>query len=199
MLMTMDKLEQETAINAAEPIRLLDGSLCNIPKWILVWNTWYGASLTDLPNTYRVKPLIDWNGVPLYAELAILEIVESNGWEGVWVDSFHRKFLDRMPGRNLSVDLPANVAEEIKLIRSIYRRLSAQYWDSKISRGEFGGTWDLLCWRGDQLLFIEAKRKFKDRLQQSQAAWLMATLACSKAASSFRIAEWTLKENAPQS
>jgi hypothetical protein len=195
----MAKLEQQAAINAAEPIRLLDGSLCKIPKWILVGNTWSGSSIAGLPSTYGVKPLIDWNGAPLYAELAVLEIVKSNGWEGVWVDSFHRKFLCCMPGRNLSVELPANVAEEIRGIRSIYRRISAQYRDAKIPRGEFGRSWDLLCWRGDKLLFIEAKRKFKDRLRQSQAAWLMAALACGKVASSFRVAEWTLTENAPQS
>jgi hypothetical protein len=158
------------------------------------------SSIAGLPSTYNVKPLIDWNGVPLYAELAILEIVKDNGWEGVWVDSFHRKFLDCMPaGRNLSVELPGNVAEEIQEIRSIYWRISAQHRDAKLSNRGFGGSWDILCWKGDKLLFIEAKRKFKGHIQQSQAAWLMAVLACGKKASSFRIAEWTMKEHASQS
>jgi hypothetical protein len=199
MLITMAKLEQEAATNAAELVKLLDGSLCKIPKWILVWNTWSGSSMAGLPSTYRIKPLIDWNGVPLYAELAILEIVKSNGWGGVWVDNFHRRFQDCMPDRNTAFDLPSNVAEGIRVIRSIYRRISEQYREAKISRGEFGGCWDLLCWRGDKLLFIEAKRKSKDRLRQNQAAWLMAALASGKEPSSFRIAEWTLNENAPQS
>lgn len=183
----MDTLGQASTTHSFEPVELLDGSLCRIHKCFLVWDQWSGDAPAGLPRTYTSKPMIDWNGIPFYAELVILDMLKRDDWQGVWVDSFHRKFLDCMPDRDAVADLPVDVANEISSIRKVYRRIAE---DHRLSRGAFGGCWDVLCWKSNELLFIETKRKSKDRLQKSQRAWLEAALDCGKTARSFRVVEW---------
>ena len=41
-------------------------------------------------STYGGKPILDLNGEPLYAEIAILRLLEAEGWRGVWVNHVQR-------------------------------------------------------------------------------------------------------------
>jgi hypothetical protein len=81
-----------------------------------------------------------------------------------------------MPGVVKPVELPTDKG---RLIESIRRKVGRQ-----------GGCWDLFLWRGDAVLFLEAKRRKKDRIQSSQAAWLEAALAEGLCASDFAVVEW---------
>lgn len=153
---------------------------------------WAGWDGSPLPGLYGTKPLIAWQGIPVFAEIAILKSMEEDGWQGVWVDSFRRKYLRDMSDQINSIPLPPEIDEQLGLIRSCYRKIADRYPDLKISKGEFGGCWDILCWKGDRTKFLEAKRRKKDRLQRNQAAWLMAALGCGYSIRDFRVVEWTM-------
>src|SRR5665647_13497 len=44
------------------------------------------------------KPLLTYQGRPVFAELLILRLLEAHGWEGVWVSSYGGiKYLNQMP------------------------------------------------------------------------------------------------------
>jgi hypothetical protein len=42
-----------------------------------------------LPQTYTNKPLVQVDHESLFGELAILRLLQKDGWDGVWVDTFH--------------------------------------------------------------------------------------------------------------
>jgi hypothetical protein len=49
-----------------------------------------------------------------------------------------------------------------------------------------------MCWHGDDVLFVESKRKGKDRIRQTQRTWLEKALDVGVARESFLLVEWTL-------
>ena len=89
----------------------VDGELFSLPsdgqvlirKYFLEFKEWQGA---PIPNTYDGKAIIDWNGEPVFAELAVLRLFQSHGWDGVWVDSYRRKYRTGLPDVAEPVELP---------------------------------------------------------------------------------------------
>src|SRR5437660_1144180 len=54
-----------------------------------IFAAWLGAPLDD---TYNGKAILSWHGRPAFAELAILWSMMEGGWDGVWIDTYRRKF-----------------------------------------------------------------------------------------------------------
>lgn len=161
----------------SELFSLSSGDQVSIQKYFLHFNEWKGA---PIPNTYNGKAVIDWNGEPVFAELAVLRLFQSNGWDGVWVDSYRRKYRDGLPDVADPVELPEKQRQLINSIRA--------------KTGRHGGCWDVLVWKGDQIMFLELKRKKKDRVQASQDQWLEASLSQGLKSSTFALVEWDLHE-----
>ncbi len=165
---------QELVPTEYEELRLLTEQVVSIPKARLVFEPWRGEPLKD---TYGSKQVIDSNGKPVFAELAILRLLQAAGWEGVWIDTYRKKkriAIDRC------IDLRPN---ENALLEQIYQ-----------SAGSRSGSFDVYCWRDEQVLFAEAKRKRRDRIQETQRRWLTAALASRLSIESFLIVEWSLTE-----
>jgi hypothetical protein len=47
-------------------------------------------------DTYGGKTIVNLNGEALFAELAILHLVENDGWDSLWVDTYRNRFLYSM-------------------------------------------------------------------------------------------------------
>lgn len=48
--------------------------------------------LDEYLDTYSGKDILDMDGEPAFAEIAILKLLEADGWDGVWVDTYSRIF-----------------------------------------------------------------------------------------------------------
>lgn len=161
-----------------EAIHLLSGKQILIQKYFLNFNQWKG---TPILNSYGNKAVIDWNGEPLFAELVVLRLFQSNGWEGVWVDSYRRKYRVGLPDIVSPINLSAEYEELINTIRT--------------KTGRSGGCWDILLWKDSKILFIELKRRKKDSIQDSQKLWLEYSLAYGLLPSNFALIEWELNHS----
>lgn len=160
-----------------EIFSLSSGEQISIPKYFLPFNEWKG---TPVPNTYNGKAVIDWNGEPLFAELAVLRLFQSHGWDGVWVDSYRRKYRIGLPDVAELVELPEKQNKLIDTIRT--------------KTGRHGGCWDVFVWKDDQLLFVELKRSKKDKVQESQISWLEKSLSHGLNINNFMFVEWKILE-----
>ena len=163
-------------ITGSETIKLPSGQVVEIQKVELKLEPWNEAVDFD---TYNHKPLINSDGEPRFAELAVLRILQRNGWDGVWADSYRRKFRVAMPHRGEPVALPPRAEE-------VYQRIKAR-------SGKRGGCWDLLVWRDGQFVFLELKRTKKDVIRLNQILWLEAAFDVGVSADSFLLAEWNLE------
>ena len=134
---------------------------------------------------YGKKPIVQQESVSRFAEIAILELLRRDGWQGVWVDSWKGRFLSAMPGERGSV-VSLDALEHILPLRPFIAGFRT-----------FGGAWDVLAWRGDQILFCDAKWSKKDSIRPNQVEWLQQRLAEGASADNFLIAEWTMADDPP--
>jgi hypothetical protein len=161
----------------SEIFSLSSGEQISIQKYFLHFNEWKGI---PIPNTYGNKAIIDFEGKPLSAELAVLKLFNKNGWQGVWVDSYRRKFRVGLPDIVDPIDLPDDKKDIIKKLRT--------------ATSKIGGCWDLFLWKDNQIFFIELKRSKKDAIQGSQKLWLEKSLEISLTPTNFALIEWKLND-----
>ena len=145
----------------------------SIQKNFLKFKEWRGR---PIPNTYGNKAVIDWNGEPVFAELAVLRLFQSHGWNGVWVDSYRRKFRVGLPDVMAPVELPN---EQKKIIDTI-----------RTKTGRSGGCWDVFVWKKDTILFIELKHQKKDSIRITQKQWLEKAIDSGFTTKNFFLVEW---------
>ena len=165
----------DTYRSGEEGIILSSGRKVSVAKYFLQFKEWKGK---PIPNTYGNKAVIDWNGEPVFAELAVLRLFQSHGWSGVWVDSYRRKYRAGLPDVVDPVELPEAQQKIIDAIRA--------------KTGISGGCWDVFLWKDNQILFVELKRNKKDRIQDSQKKWLEAALHSNFCSESFSLFQWEL-------
>jgi hypothetical protein len=158
--------------DSLEVLLLPSGDEVHIPKARPAFKAWSGEFDGD---TYGNKPLVDVDGEPMFAELAILKLFQKDGWDGVWVDTFSRKYRTAW-GEGGVVRLSG---ERLELLKTIHQRA-----------GSASGCFDVYCWREDFVLFAESKRASKDHIRDTQLRWLEAALRIGLDPSSLLVVEW---------
>lgn len=122
----------------------------------------------DMPSTYRSKPLYLVEGKTLYSELAVLMYLQQDGWNGVWMDTYHNRgrfknFWSAMP--------PAGKGTLDEHADELYEKIVAQ------NRGRSSGFFDVFAWKNDgsDYAFIECKRK-NEPPNGNELRWLEASV-----------------------
>ncbi|MBI2473986.1 hypothetical protein HYV70_05545 [Candidatus Uhrbacteria bacterium] len=165
-----------------ETFHLQDSSV-EVPKAIISFKEWHGAK----PNSFGGKPFIDFDGVPIFAELAIARTFQQLGYTAYWVETYARgnkppMFLLDWQNRpykeqtNCDIDEPW-ILEKLTVI-------------AQQNHNTYDGCWDVLAWKGEELLFIESKRNKKDSVRSSQNNWLQAALQTGLKPKNFLIVQW---------
>ncbi len=122
---------------------------------------------------------MDYRGQALFPELVILKHFEEEGWDGVWVDTYRKRYL-------VSYDIEVHLrTDHLRLLDSIYS-----------AAGSRSGCFDVLAWKGDSILFAESKWAKKDKIQNTQIHWLFSALSIGMSKNAFLIVEWELEKNA---
>ena len=160
-----------------EVITLFSGKTVLIPKCELVFNIWKGSPVKD---DYGGKQVIDYDGKPFFAELAVLKILEEEGISGVWVDSYGKCLRKEMPPTKLPYSALAGTASEI--FNAITKAV-----------GKNGGCWDIFAWEGKSILFVECKRSKKDSIRDSQVVWFEQCLKLGLQPENFLLVQWYIK------
>lgn len=162
--------------SAIEQFRLADGRTVGVPKATPTFRTWSGPPPGD---TYGGKPVVDVEGRPTFAELAVLETFRRAQWDGVWIDTYRNRFRAGYWGVEPVTALPARPG-------ALLERILAARGTGR------SGTWDVYSWRGDDVLFAEAKRAGRDQIRPTQVTWLEAALRVGVRIDSLLVVEWTL-------
>jgi len=156
-------------------IRLPSGRSADVPRCRYLFKPWKGQPIRD---TYGGKAVLEFDGKPVFAELAILGTIQRAGWDGVWVDTYRKKFRRSLPPD--CCVLPSHAQE-------LYERIR------RANGGKISGCFDVFAWNAGKHLFIESKRESKDSIQITQKAWIEAALRCDVSLDSLLICEWNLE------
>lgn len=157
--------------STCEEIRLSTGRTLAVGTATPPFDLWQGP---PVPN-YGGKPVFRRKGLPMFPELAIIDLLAEVGWEGVWVDTFGRKFRNGLPTTHPPAELP--------------RERAALFENIRQACGSTGGCWDVFAWRGDNTAFVESKFG-RDRIRRSQITWLESAIDFGIPAESFLIVHW---------
>lgn len=167
----MDGAMIETMVPTSwETLQLPSGRVVEVPKATpsfvrsegMVWNG---------------KPLVDFEGTPLVAELLVWRLFERDGWSGGWMTSSKSYRTEMFSESKTTYPLPE---PQRRLLEKIYARL-----------GNEKGRFDLYCWKGDDVAFVEVKHRGSDWIKDPQKAWIEAALEVGVTLESLLIVEWT--------
>ena len=131
---------------------------------------WTGADdPPELERQWGIKPGYTVRGRRSCAELAVLEHLRSDGWHGVWVNSFGRELrAEWFPAA--AVRTIAETGAPIWLVEIFERLLAA-------NGGRLGGFFDVFAWRHpDEVRFDDVKVR-PNRLGDSQCRFLQTALS----------------------
>jgi hypothetical protein len=157
-----------------QEFRLSSGKTIRVPSSHCVLERWRGKPIRD---TYGNKPVLKFRGRPVFAEIAILRMLQRAGWNGVWVDTYRRRFRQNF-SRHLH-KLPPHAQE-------LYDRIC------RLNGDKTAGCFDVFAWKGKNYLFVEAKRRGKDSIRKTQRKWISAALRAGVPLKSLLIYEWSL-------
>lgn len=152
--------------------QISDRLTISVPKVIAAFRPWMGSPVSD---DCGGKPILDCAGEPLFAELVVLRQFQAAGWQGVWMDTYHRR---TRTGITEDVSLPD---ERRALLTRITNRAGIPH-----------GCFDVFAWRDDVVVFAETKRAGRDRIRPSQIRWLSAALDVGVPLDSLLVVEWSL-------
>jgi hypothetical protein len=122
------------------------------------------------------KPILDFEGVPLFAELVVWRLFEREGWSGGWMSGTTR-YRTQMPSESKTIyALPD---PQRQLLDDIYNRAGVRR-----------GRADVYCWKGEAIAFAEVKHRDNDQISPDQRAWIEAALRVGVPLASLLIVEW---------
>jgi hypothetical protein len=124
----------------------------------------------------RAGGMIELDGEPVLAEIAVLRLLERDGWEGRWVNTVGgggevSKFLTRWD--DVPRDEQRNRVIEAEEPRRLLGRIAAR------AKKRYAGAWDVYAWRGDDVCFLQVKRgvpKPSDAVAAAQIDWMHTAL-----------------------
>jgi hypothetical protein len=129
------------------------------------------------------KPIVDDGGKPVFAELALLNLLRSSGWDGVWVSAFAgTHFLREMPSDwKLASHHVAIPKEKEDVLRRIWKAAGTN------------ACFDVFAWNDSDILLCEGKQVDED-FTEGQYKFIQGALPCEVRSDSLLIAEWSFNE-----
>jgi hypothetical protein len=124
------------------------------------------------------KPSLLFDGRAMWAELVLVGLLEAADWDARWVRNWSG-------GRQFC----AGVGELKRLAGRGEEAFEAIHARAPELRG--AGSWDVIAWNGDQVLFLESKQAHsRDQLRPDQLAFLDAALGLGIPVDAFAVVEY---------
>lgn len=155
-----------------------------IPICVVKFDKWTG---TPIKETFGGKPLLNVNGKPMFAELAIMTEFVTNGWQTRWVETY---------GKNEPICLTEWQDDKYKnQVHHPFQesKVSTLLADiAKVNSNSYSGCWDVVAVKNEKIIFAESKRTKKDNIRTTQVNWLIAGLKCGLQTDNFLIVQWDM-------
>ena len=148
----------------------------DVPGVFMRFPRWTGAPFVD-DFGKKSGAMIELDGEHLFVELAVLRLLEKDGWSGRWVNTYGGggevwKYLTEWK------DVPRAEQRNRPIEDSEPRQLLARIAGFNKPR-RYRGCWDTYAWRDAEFVFVECKRaasRDKDDISKEQEEWLRSAL-----------------------
>lgn len=171
-------VDQEFRVELRVPISFPSGRMIHdLPGVSIRLPKWDGAPFVD-DFGRKASAMVELDGQHTFAELAVLRILEKDGWSGRWVSTFSTgkeiwKYLTDWQ------DVPRAEQKTRPIQDDTPRQLIARIAGFNKPR-YYKGCWDVFAWRQpDDVAFLQLKRagrKTEDLLSKDQEEWVRSAL-----------------------
>jgi hypothetical protein len=161
------KILKSLAAEIQQDERIIDSGIINITNLKIQFEPAKPRHLTDerLSKTYLSKPLVKVDNENLFGELAILRYLQKDGWNGVWVDTFHGRG-KKLFWNNLPPEGKASLADEATFL---YDKIVTS------NAGKASGFFDVFAWKNGEYIFLEYKGA-GDKPNQNETKWINSAI-----------------------
>ena len=160
---------------AGELIPEVRGAVMRFPRWT-------GPAFQD-DFGKKSSAFVEIEGEHLFAELAVLRLLEREGWEGRWVTTYGRAHGEVWKLLTRWLDAPRDDQKHVPIEDTRARQLLASI--AAINKpARYAGCWGTYAWRGGDFAFFDCKRTSsttKERVKVPQEEWLRMALAAHPA------------------
>ena len=158
-----------------------------IPKCILTFRRWSGDPVKE---SFGGKALIDVDGKPMFAELAIANLFKRSGWQARWIETYGKNkknpmFLSKWEDEKYRHQTATPIKDNFVL--KCLSEIASANGDS------YSGCWDVVGWKDAYIIFAESKRAKRDSIRQTQTDWLVAGLNYGLTPDNFVVVQWTFE------
>jgi hypothetical protein len=170
-------LEREFHVELGTSISFPAGRvITELPAAFLRLPMWQDAPFVDDLGR-KSAAMVELDGEHLFVELAVLRLLEKDGWQGRWVNTVGGggevwKYLTRW-------DDVARTEQKTRPIQDDEpRQLLARLAGFNKPR-RYKGCWDVFAWRGSEMAFVECKRttpKTTDVVSKDKEEWVRSAL-----------------------
>lgn len=143
---------------------------------------------TTIKEDFGGKAIIDFNNNPMFAEIAIVNMLIKSGWEARWIETYGRpknnpKILSSWDFNKKYKDQTEDPIKDKITLRHLSKI-------SKLNNNSYSGCWDVIGWKGKKILFLESKKRNEDNIRETQKKWLICGLKSGLSINNFIIVEW---------
>jgi hypothetical protein len=168
---------------------MIPGLEVTVPGVNLVFKRWRGKPIKD---DYGGRQVVDYEGKPMFAEIAIVRMAVKAGWSAFWQQAYPI----RQSGPYYYADWKEDAVRKHQTLAGSLDSSYHQDLQASIARynsNSFRGSWDIIAWNGDggRTLYIKSKQSKKDSIRDSQVRWFSACLSAGlKKRENFLVVQW---------
>lgn len=182
----------DLVVELAHPFLTASGERVDaVPSISVRLPMWTAAPFVDDLGK-KTAAMVDLDGEHLFAELALLRLLERDGWQGRWIHTNAGGEITRYltEWRDVSRQEQKNRPIQHDAARATLYAIADR------SGNRFAGLWPVIAWREQDIMFFELKRqppKDRERLKPAQEAWVRAACTLRQnalAARNFALVQW---------
>ncbi len=163
----------------------LDGITYPVPGTTLTLHKWTGLRIKD---DFNRKGLIDFKGVPLFAELVVQRMAEAAGWSARWVEPYAAAPMN--PYIMIDWNGDASIGGQVRVAIDDADAEKTLARIAERNGNSYAGCWDVVAWRRTRIIFVELKWTKHDFIKPTQRTWLKHGLETGLSLDNFLIAQW---------
>lgn len=188
-------LVETNRVPLASPIHTLLGQpIHDVAGAVVRFSQWSGPSFVDDLGR-KGAAMVELDGEHLFAELAVLRLLERQGWQGRWVITTGAAHGEISKLLTQWLDVPRADQKLVPIEEASARQLLAGIAHAN-KPARYAGCWGVFAWRSGEYLFLDCRRASGSKIEpvkSKQVEWMRMALASQPGvvrAPSFCVVQW---------
>ncbi|AIF82309.1 hypothetical protein NTE_00227 [Candidatus Nitrososphaera evergladensis SR1] len=163
----------------------------SVPATNIVFKRWKGKPIKD---DMAGKPVVEYEGKPMFAELAIVKMAVRSGWSAFWQKAYPVRQSGPYYYSEWREDVPRKDQVTSSSLNSAYQE-QVQASIARYNGNSFRGCWEVIAWNKGRTLYMKSMQSKKDTIRDNQVRWFSASLSAGlRRKENFLVVNWQFED-----